>query len=103
MTVGRVAGRGDRDPVARLEQSEEGENEPAGRARGDDDPLRLDRDAVGVAAGDDVDAAYDLAIRRTRRFARRQRMWFRRDPRITWLATSRNPCALLPALLATWT
>lgn len=29
--------------------------------------------------------AVDLAIRRTRRFARRQRAWFRRDPRITWL------------------
>jgi tRNA dimethylallyltransferase len=29
--------------------------------------------------------AVDLAVRRTRRFARRQRAWFRRDPRITWL------------------
>jgi tRNA dimethylallyltransferase len=27
----------------------------------------------------------DEAIRRTRHFARRQRSWFRRDPRITWL------------------
>jgi tRNA dimethylallyltransferase len=32
-----------------------------------------------------LDAALDLAIRRTRRFARRQLAWFRRDPRITWL------------------
>lgn len=31
-----------------------------------------------------LDEAVDLAIRRTRRFARRQGAWFRRDPRITW-------------------
>jgi hypothetical protein len=29
-------------------------------------------------------------------------MWFRRDPRITWLGTAENPLAVLPALLATW-
>jgi tRNA dimethylallyltransferase len=28
--------------------------------------------------------ALDLAVRRTRRFARRQERWFRRDPRVTW-------------------
>jgi tRNA dimethylallyltransferase len=32
-----------------------------------------------------LDEALDLATRRTRRFARRQRSWFARDPRITWL------------------
>jgi tRNA dimethylallyltransferase len=32
-----------------------------------------------------LDEALGLAIRRTRRFARRQRSWFRRDPRIVWL------------------
>jgi tRNA dimethylallyltransferase len=32
-----------------------------------------------------LEEAVDLAIRRTRRFARRQRAWFRRDGRITWL------------------
>jgi tRNA dimethylallyltransferase len=32
-----------------------------------------------------VDDALDEAVRRTRVFARRQRAWFRRDPRITWL------------------
>ena len=37
-----------------------------------------------------------------RQFARRQRSWFRRDPRITWLGTSRNPVDLLPALLGDW-
>jgi tRNA dimethylallyltransferase len=50
-----------------------------------------------------MDDAIEIAVRRTRSFARRQRMWFRRDPRITWLGATDNPCAVLPALLATWT
>jgi tRNA dimethylallyltransferase len=33
-----------------------------------------------------LDDALDAAIRRTRRFARRQRVWFGRDPRIRWVA-----------------
>ncbi len=33
----------------------------------------------------DVDAAAVATVRATRRFARRQRSWFRRDPRIHWL------------------
>jgi tRNA dimethylallyltransferase len=33
-----------------------------------------------------LEDALDLAIRRTGRFARRQRAWFRRDPRIRWVA-----------------
>ena len=33
-------------------------------------------------------SALDLAIARTRRFARRQQRWFARDPRITWIPHS---------------
>jgi tRNA dimethylallyltransferase len=33
--------------------------------------------------------ALDTAIRRTKRFARRQERWFRRDPRIRWLDGSK--------------
>ncbi len=33
-----------------------------------------------------LEAAREETIRATRRFARRQESWFRRDPRITWLA-----------------
>jgi tRNA dimethylallyltransferase len=33
-----------------------------------------------------LDQARDETIRATRRFARRQESWFRRDPRISWLA-----------------
>lgn len=46
--------------------------------------------------------AVEAAVGRTRQFARRQRSWFRRDPRITWLGAARNPVDLLPALLGDW-
>jgi tRNA dimethylallyltransferase len=49
-----------------------------------------------------LDEALDLAVRRTRKFARRQRVWFRRDPRITWLATGGNSTELVHAVLARW-
>jgi tRNA dimethylallyltransferase len=49
-----------------------------------------------------LDEVFDAIVVRTRQFARRQRMWFRRDPRITWFGTVDNPCAVLPALLASW-
>jgi tRNA dimethylallyltransferase len=68
---------------------------------------RTARQALGYAeliqhleSGLDLDAALDTAIRRTRRFARRQRSWFRRDPRIRWLQALDDPRALLPGLRA---
>ncbi len=55
-----------------------------------------------LAGHSSLDDAVDLAVRRTGRFARRQRAWFRRDPRITWFGAARNPVAALPALLGHW-
>jgi tRNA dimethylallyltransferase len=49
-----------------------------------------------------LDAAFDRAVVRTRQFARRQRVWFRRDPRIQWIAGADNPKELVPAILAAW-
>jgi tRNA dimethylallyltransferase len=49
-----------------------------------------------------VDDALELAVRRTRKFARRQRVWFRRDPRITWLPAGGNSPELAHAVLARW-
>ncbi|MDQ1457898.1 MAG: tRNA dimethylallyltransferase, partial [Actinomycetota bacterium] len=46
--------------------------------------------------------AFELAERRTRQFARRQRVWFRRDPRIRWVGTARNPDDLAAVVLALW-
>lgn len=48
-----------------------------------------------------VDEAFDLIVRRTRVFARRQRVWFRRDPRIHWLEVGESSPPL-DALLASW-
>jgi tRNA dimethylallyltransferase len=45
-----------------------------------------------------LEVAVDEAVRRTRQFARRQRSWFRRDPRIEWLAVEVDPGEILPAL-----
>jgi tRNA dimethylallyltransferase len=50
----------------------------------------------------DLDEALATAVRHTFTFARRQRVWFRRDPRITWFGTAGNSCATLPALLSWW-
>ncbi len=53
---------------------------------------RTARQALGYAElldhlehGTPLDEAVEHAVRRTRRFARRQQRWFGRDPRITWL------------------
>ena len=45
-----------------------------------------------------LDEALDLAVTRTRRFARRQERWFRRDPRIHWLDAPAAPTDVL----STW-
>ncbi len=50
-----------------------------------------------------LEEALDQATRHTVRFARRQRAWFRRDPRIRWLGHAQNPLAVLPSLLGDWT
>jgi tRNA dimethylallyltransferase len=47
-----------------------------------------------------LDDALDLAVRRTRRFARRQRSWFARDPRISWLAVEGPSDAAAPLAAA---
>ena len=49
-----------------------------------------------------LDAALDEALRRTRAFARRQRVWWRRDPRLRWYGATENPLAVVPALLGDW-
>jgi len=62
------------------------------------------KEIVAFLDGDepDLEVALDAAVRRTRAFARRQRVWFRRDPRITWFGTPENSSDVLPALLARW-
>jgi tRNA dimethylallyltransferase len=49
-----------------------------------------------------LDDAVTEAVRRTRRFARRQQAWFGRDPRIGWVGHDGNPRTALPLLLRHW-
>ncbi len=55
----------------------------AGKALGYAQLLAVLSDA-GALTGD-LDEAVAITVRATRRFVRRQRSWFRRDPRIHWL------------------
>lgn len=52
-----------------------------------------------IEHGMPLDAAIEEAVRRTRKFARRQLAWFRRDPRIEWV----KPVALVDTVLGDWT
>lgn len=70
------------DEVRRLRDHPEGISRTAAQALGY-------KELLGHLAGErSLDEAIDLAVRRTRQFARRQRAWFRRDDRITWLDAS---------------
>ena len=52
-----------------------------------------------VEQGVPLAEAVDEAVRRTRRFARRQWAWFRRDPRIEWVDPDDDPVAAIVARL----
>ncbi len=83
------------EEVARLHRSPQGLSRTAAQALGYKELIEhLD----GLLP---LGEAVDLARRRTIRFARRQRAWFRRDPRITWLdAPVGQPAELLVDALA---
>ena len=77
-------------------------NKPGGLSRTAAQALGY-REVLRHLAGEwTLDEAVAEAVRRTRAFARRQRMWFRRDPRITWYGAAENSVAVLPALLGDW-
>ncbi len=54
--------------------------------------------AMFLAGEFSLDGALDLARQRTRRFARRQQRWFRRDPRITWFVHNGDPAHIVDAV-----
>jgi tRNA dimethylallyltransferase len=66
------------DEVARLAAA------PAGMSRTARQALGYAELLGHVEDGKPLDDAVAAAVTHTRRFARRQRSWFRRDPRITW-------------------
>lgn len=52
-----------------------------------------------VAGQATLDDALEAAIAATRRFARRQERWFRRDPRITWIDVETKPMEAFNAVM----
>ena len=87
VTDERIAARADRmwhagfvDEVRRLERAGLREGRTASRALGYRQVLDM------LARSIDETAAQRETVRLTRRFARRQATWFRRDPRIRWLS-----------------
>jgi tRNA dimethylallyltransferase len=85
--------RGFLDEVRALAARPGGLSRTAGQALGYRELLAHVREGVPL------DEARAEAVRRTRAFARRQRAWFRRDPRICWL----DPVGeALAQLLAVW-
>jgi tRNA dimethylallyltransferase len=68
------------EEVRRLERAGLREGKTASRALGYAQMLRH------LAGEWTADQARDETVRATRRFARRQESWFRRDPRVTWLS-----------------
>jgi tRNA dimethylallyltransferase len=71
------------DEVRRLLPAGLRESPTAGKALGYAQLLAV-LDDDGRIVGD-LDEAVEQTIRGTRRFVRRQRSWFRRDPRVHWL------------------
>ncbi len=84
------------DEVRRLRDAPRGLSRTAGQALGYRELLEHLDGRLGL------DEAVDLAVARTRRFARRQERWFRRDPRIRWLDVdgASGPEELADAVLA---
>ena len=76
---------------------------PAGMSRTAAQALGYKELLAHVAGELTLDEALEVANVRTRRFARRQERWFRRDPRIEWFTPpddDPDPMRVLPELLA---
>jgi len=73
------------DEVRRLTTAERPLSRTAGQALG------YKELAAHLAGECTLDDALDLARTRTRRFARRQHKWFRRDPRVAWVDVDGDP------------
>jgi len=91
--VGAMVSRGLLDEVRILVGRDAGLGRTARQALGYKELL------AHIEGGADLDGCITEIRRRTRAFARRQRAWFRRDPRIRWHATAHDPARLLGGLV----
>ncbi len=76
-------------------------NRPAGLSRTARQALGYKELLAHIEGETDLDEAVELAVTRTKQFARRQERWFRRDPRIGWIdaGAGQNVLAHLDELL----
>jgi tRNA dimethylallyltransferase len=91
LRVARMWAAGLVDEVRRLAEHGLREGRTASRALGYQQVLRF------LDGSCSEEEAYAETVRATRRFVRRQRSWFRRDPRVHWLDAARPD--LVPAAL----
>ncbi|MGH9102752.1 MAG: tRNA (adenosine(37)-N6)-dimethylallyltransferase MiaA, partial [Acidimicrobiales bacterium] len=75
---------------------------PAGLSRTARQALGYRELLAHVEDGAPLDVAVGETKRRTRSFARRQRSWFRRDPRIAWVDADDDPLAHALQMLGEW-
>jgi tRNA dimethylallyltransferase len=57
---------------------------------------------AAILRGEDPEATRELVVRATRRFAKRQRTWFRSEAGVTWLDAVLGPDALAEAIVERW-
>ena len=84
------------EEVKRLQASPRGLSRTARQALGYREIL------AHLEGGAPLETSISEAKRRTKAFARRQRMWWRRDPRIRWVGSADNPFAVIDEMLGQW-
>ena len=84
------------DEVRDLARSDAGWSRTASQALGYRELLSHVQGHLGL------DEAVAAAISATRSFAKRQRSWWRRDPRIRWYPADQNPLDLVSSVLGDW-
>lgn len=103
VVAGRIAARLDRMVDAGLMREVEALAERPGGLSATARQALGYREVLDHLAGNvSLECAMAQAKRRTRAFARRQRVWWRRDPRISWLGVTDNPLAVVGQLLGDW-
>lgn len=103
VVAGRIDERLDRMVAAGLvEEVRRLLDSPAGLSRTARQALGYREVLDHLEEGTPLQEAVAEAKRRTKAFARRQRMWWRRDPRIVWCGAADNPFAVIGRLLGQW-
>ena len=91
-----MAAAGFVEEVRRLDSAEAGWSRTASQALGYRDLLDHVRGRLGL------DEALERATRATRAFAKRQRAWWRRDPRVRWYDAAQNTVEVVASVLGDW-